>query len=305
MATNIPRRDPIVALAARQQGNVTRAQLLALGLGPAGIACRVRTGRLHREHRGVYSVGRPARTALERASAAVLACGPEALLSHAWALALWALRRGGWPAGVPEVTVPGDRRPKGIRVHRSTSLSRRDARHHHGIRVTSPARTLLDNAERLSERALARAVNDAMRAPHCNENQLAELLTRCPNHRSAHLLTPFVELRGAPTRSELEDAFLAFCERFELPGPLTNTRVGGYEVDAYFPAQRLIIELDGWDFHNDRLTFETDRRRDADALLAGIATVRVTHERMHGQPEREAELLRGILAGRAPGGAGA
>jgi hypothetical protein len=79
----------IKELARRQQGNITRAQLIRLGLGKAAIAYRARTGRLHREHRGVYSVGRPARTALERASAAVLACGRQAALSHESAFTLW------------------------------------------------------------------------------------------------------------------------------------------------------------------------------------------------------------------------
>ncbi|MDQ6745930.1 MAG: endonuclease domain-containing protein [Actinomycetota bacterium] len=278
---------------------MTRAQLLELGLGAEAIKHRVRTGRLHGEHRGVYSIGRPARTALERASAAVLACGPGALLSHESALALWELHLRGWPHRM-EVTVTGDRRHRNIRIHRCTTLSRRDVRRRHGIRVTSPARALLECAPRLEERALTRAVNAALRSPHCQPQDLVELLSRCPNHPGAAALRAFVSLDGGPTRSELEDAFRAFCEQFGLPRPRVNTRVGRYEVDAYFEAARVIVELDGWDFHRDRHAFERDRERDADALAAGIETVRITWGRLHGQPEREAVRLRQILAAREP-----
>src|SRR5581483_6149557 len=103
--------------ALRQQGNVTRAQILALGGNDRAIHHRLRTGRLFpSRYPGVYAVGRPAHTFLERASAAVLACGPGALLSHLSAMALW-----GWHRQRPtsfDVIVPGDRRPKQIAVHR-------------------------------------------------------------------------------------------------------------------------------------------------------------------------------------------
>ncbi|MGI9183782.1 MAG: type IV toxin-antitoxin system AbiEi family antitoxin domain-containing protein [Solirubrobacteraceae bacterium] len=68
----------IIALARRQHGLVTRARLLQIGLGEAAIAWRCRTGRLFRVHLGVYAVGRPMMTPLERAAAAVLAWGPGA-----------------------------------------------------------------------------------------------------------------------------------------------------------------------------------------------------------------------------------
>ena len=72
----------IAAVAAKQNGNITRRQLLALGLDDDAISYRVRIGRLYRVFRGVYAAGRRAVTPHERASAAVLACGPGAALSH-------------------------------------------------------------------------------------------------------------------------------------------------------------------------------------------------------------------------------
>ncbi|MDQ6744692.1 MAG: hypothetical protein M3Z27_01525 [Actinomycetota bacterium] len=290
----------LTRLALRQQGNVTRKQLRALGLGSEAIKYAVATGRLHRGHCGVYSLGRPATSALERSAAAVLACGDRAMLSHSSALALWELRADGWPAGV-EVTVAGNRRQRpGITVHRCVTLSRRDVRHRHGIRVTSPARALLDCTPRLSERALTRSVNDALRTGHLKRQDLVELLARCGNHTGAARLRPFAEQTGTPTRSALEDDFVAFCARFGLPRPEVNVRVGRYEVDAYFEAERLIVELDGWGFHSSRDSFERDRIRDADALVAGVETLRITRGRLRQRPADEAARLRIILARRRP-----
>ena len=296
MTEDLQSHRRVVALAARQHGNVTREQLLDLGLGAAAVTYWVRSGRLHRVHPGVYCLGRPATTALERAAAVLLACGPTAALSHSSALALWAITDR-WPSRL-DVTVTVDRRPAGIRVHLCRTLTPRDIRRRHGIRVTSPARTLLDCAPALSDPGLARAVNDARLANLVQPASLAELLARCPRHPGTLRLRPFAGSETGPTRSELEDAFLTFCQRFDLPRPRVNTRVNGYEVDAYFAAERLIVELDGWAFHRTRNSFERDRERDTEGLAAGLPTVRITHERIMRQAEREALRLREILGQR-------
>ncbi len=284
----------IAAIAARQHGNIAHAQLIALGLTESQIFYRVKMGRIHRVHRGVYAVGRPPKTALERAAAAVLACGSGAALSHRSALALWGL--GHWTRTI-EVTAPGDHRPKGIRVHRARGLTPRDLRTHQGIRVTSPARTLLDCAPRLTDRALSRAANDARRSPQARLriHHLADVIERFPYHPGAAYLKPLLRVKGGPTHSEWEDAFPAFCERHGLPEPVMSTRVAGHLVDALFPSVRVIVELDGWDFHSDRDAFESDRDRDADTLAAGYHTVRITWQRMHERPMREAERLHQII----------
>lgn len=282
----------IVALAARQQNNVTREQLLALGLGAKAIDYRTRTGRYFRVHERVYSLGHPPQTPHQKAMAAVLACGPGAALSHGSAMALWGFWKR-WPASF-DVTVVRDRRPKGITVHLSRTLDRRDVTTHFGIRATTPARTLADRAAQLSDATLARAVNDALLSPYLTRSQLAEFLARHPNKR----LEPFVETTDGPTRSQFEDAFLAFCERHGLPRPKVNTIVAGREVDAYFEVERLIVELDGWDFHSSRLSFEDDRARDANALVLGVPTLRITWDRMTETPAQEAHRLKTILEAR-------
>ncbi|HWE08091.1 MAG TPA: type IV toxin-antitoxin system AbiEi family antitoxin domain-containing protein [Solirubrobacteraceae bacterium] len=279
-------------LARRQHGNVAYEDLVACGLTRHGIDVRVKRGQLHRVHRGVYAVGRPPNTPLERASAAVLACGHGAALSHLGALALWGFTKQ-WPASF-DVVATGDRRPHGITTHRYTNLLRRDLRVHWGIRATSPARTLLDCAPLLEEpRLRARTVNDALHGPFVSQSQLADVRHRFPTHPGAKLLGPF--LTGNPTRSPLEDDFEAFCEHHNLPRPQVNVRVAGHTVDALFRDHHLIVELDSWEFHNDREAFETDRGRDGDTLRAGYRTRRITWDRLHHHPEAEAALLRDLL----------
>jgi hypothetical protein len=286
----------IAAIAIRQQINVTRAQLLSLGLDRNAITYRLRVGRLYLAFAGVYSVGRPLLTPLERAAAAVLACGDGAVLSHIAALALWGFIRD-WPERL-HVTTSANRRPAGITVHRSTTLTRRDKRRHHGIPVTSPARSLLDAAPHLPPQKLRRAVNDALHSPFLNRSHLAEVCLRYPRHPGVKFLAEFVDTADGPTRSTWEDTFVPFCERFGLPRPLINTKVLGYEADAYFEAERLIVELDSWEFHRDRAAFERDRNRDADMLTAQIATVRITWTRISHTPVAEANRLEKILARR-------
>jgi very-short-patch-repair endonuclease len=286
----------IAAIAVRQHGYITREQLLALGLGRADIAYRLRVGRLHRVYAGLYAVGVIPTLPTPRAAAAVLACGAGAALSHLSALCLW-----GWhkPWDVPfEVTASSDHRRAGIRVHRSTALARQDVRMHLGIRVTSPARTVLDMAPRLSDPALRRVVREARISRYMRDEALTDVVARFSRHPGAARLKPFIAAPRGPTRSEFEDRFLAFCEDHGLPRPRTNVRIAGHLVDAVFDAERVIVELDGYEFHGDRDSFETDRDRDADTLATGHATVRITWMRMTKRPRREAARLLAILENR-------
>jgi hypothetical protein len=282
-------------VALRQQGSVTYEQLLECGVTARMIAQRYQAGRLYRVHLGVYSVGRPPQTPIEKASAAVLACGPRAALSHLGALALWGFANR-WPTSFDAI-VQSDRRPAGIATHQYSKLTKADFRTHFGVRTTSPARTLLDSAPRLNDKQRTRTINDALRTPFLTEEQLTDVCTRFPHHPGARLIATVVH--GDRTRSPLEDDFPAFCRRYGLPQPIINTKVAGHEVDALFERQKLIVELDGWEFHKDRQAFESDRNRDADTLQAGYATIRITRERIDHRPAAEAARLKTILDSRS------
>jgi very-short-patch-repair endonuclease len=287
----------IAAVAARQHGYVNRTQLLAIGLGPAAIKHRVARGWLIPVHEGVYAVGHVNRMPVARAAAAVLACGERAALSHGSAASLWGFDKY-WHLPY-EVTVPGShRRRPGIKVHRSRTLARRDVTKQFGIRATSPARTVLDRAPHLNDKRLTRMVNDALRSPYLHVPDLADVLDRNPTHPGTKRLRRFAQTARTPTRSPLEDDFLAFARRRGLPVPLINTDVLGYEVDVLFPAERVIVEIDSWEFHHLKSNFESDRDRDADMLAADYVTIGITHERLTQRPGPEARRLHTILEAR-------
>jgi hypothetical protein len=283
----------IAILAGRQHGYVSRPQLLKLGLTSKAIRWRVQTGWLIPVYAGLYAVGYVQRTPVARACAAVLACGEKAALSHRSAASLWGFSKH-WDAPF-EVTAPSMRKHAGIKVHRSRTLARRDITRQLGIRVTSPARTVLDNAPRLAGKRLSRFVNGALRTPYLHLADLADVLNRNRNHSGTKRILPYVR---KPTNSPLEDDFVEFAKRYGLPEPTTNTYLLGYEIDVFYPREQVIVEVDGYEFHSDRDSFERDRKRDAVMLAAGVVTVRLTKDRMEQEPQEEAGRLLAILAGR-------
>jgi hypothetical protein len=198
------------------------------------------------------------------------------------------------------VTVVGDRRTKGIRVHRSTTLRRHDVTRQLGIRVTTPARTIFDISPRQTDKAFKRTVNNALHSPWMTEGHLVDAVALHPNLSGARRAAKLIGLPGTSTRSGWEDDFPAFCRRYGLPTPVMGAPLHGYIVDALFVAERVIVELDSKEFHLDAIAFETDRERDAEMLLHGFVTVRATWERIHEQPGREALRLGAILAAHAP-----
>jgi hypothetical protein len=287
----------LAAVAARQHGNVTRSQLNGLGATNNAITHRVKAGRLFLVFRSVYAVGHFPQTPLERASAAVLACGPTAALSHGSAMVHWGFWKR-WETPF-EVTVTAHRRPQGVKVHLSATLTRRDTVSHYGIRTTTPARTMFDIASRLDDEQLARTYANVLISKKLHESQLIELMRRQnPRHPTIGRFIPLIKNSSpaGPTRSDWERALPAFCRAYDLPIPVMPAKIGRHTVDAYYPHEGLILELDGWDFHQSRYSFETDRDRDADSLLLGHPTVRLTWDRMHYRAAREAARLHGILA---------
>jgi hypothetical protein len=283
----------IAAVAAKQNGNITRIQLFDLGLDKHDIGYRVKVGRLFRVFRGVYSVGRRPITVQEWAGAAVLACGSGAALSHDSAMVLWGYWRH-WETPI-HVSVVADRRTRGIRVHRSVTLHRRDLTTQLGIRVTTPARTALDMSPRWNDKQLKRSVNTMLNSRWANKDQFTETVACHPNAPGAKRIAELLGLPGTPTRSGWEDDFPAFCRAHGLPTPIMGQPLHGYIVDALFPAHRVIVELDSKEFHMGAIPFEGDRDRDADMLAHGYVTVRITWERIHERPQREARRLRTIL----------
>jgi hypothetical protein len=283
--------DVQIAQRANRWGHIHHRQLAALGLTRSTIADRCATGKLIREHHGVYSVGHSQTTPAARADAAVMACGERTVLSHDSAAALYKLRK--WPR-LPEISSPLRRRRPGVRAHQTTTLTRGDVTYRQGIRVTTVARTIADIAPRLSDVELTRAIHEARRNRDLSDHGLARLYALCP--RSARVF----DSEEAPSRSIFQHTFRAFLELRDFPIPEFEACWHGFEVDAYYEDHALIIELDGYRDHHLPDRFEADRERDELAIALRHATLRITWKRLTRKPNQLDRNLRAILAARAP-----
>jgi very-short-patch-repair endonuclease/predicted transcriptional regulator of viral defense system len=266
----------VAHLAEEQWGVLSLDELRMCGLTRKEVAGRVVSGRLHSLHRGVYAVGH-ANIPLEgRFLAAVKACGPTAVLSHFSAAVLYDLFR--WDDRYPEVTTKTDRTHRGIRVHRSSVLEVQDVTRHKGIPTTTPARTLVDLAATLDYRPLRRAVRQAHTL--VTTRQLLDTLARLGPRRGVTKLARILAAGPAPTRSELEDAVLDLIRTGGLKHPDVNVplTIEGRRVipDFRWPEQRLVIEADGAEWHDNRLAREDDAERQALLEAHGERVLRVT-----------------------------
>jgi predicted transcriptional regulator of viral defense system len=284
-------------VAERQHGVIGREQLIALGFSRHVLRRWIDAGWVRGLHRGVYAVGHKRLTARGRWMAAVLACGADALLSHREAATLWALLPIG--SGPINVTVPGRgvRRRPGLRVHETLALPPTERRVRDAIPVTSVARTLLDVAE-TEPRRLTRAWDEAERQGLLDVREVEIACERGFGRRGLKHVKPLLAERTrvvADTRRELEARFFDLCRAYGLPLPSCNVLVEGFLVDALWPHQGVIVELDSWEFHHDRRAFERDRERDAVLQVAGYRVIRITWRRLHDDPAGVAALIRRLL----------
>jgi very-short-patch-repair endonuclease len=269
LGRNAPSDRATVALAARQHGIVTTAQLAGAGIGRRAIARRVERGWLIPRFRGVYQVG-PMTVRYAPEMAAVLACGDGAALSHQSAAAIWGF---GNRDDVVHVSVTRDVRSRnGLRVHRTLSLN---AVVQNGLPLTTPFRTLTDLARVLNPAELDRAKEQA---------------------HVLGLVIPDDTDEPEFTRSEAEERLRQLCKAAQLPMPRTNARVAGWEVDAYWPEHKLIVEVDGYRYHRTRRRFESDRRKDAALTVAGYRVIRITWRRLRDEPLSVSAQLGALLS---------
>jgi very-short-patch-repair endonuclease len=243
-------------------------------------------------HRGVYTIGHRLLSQDGRRMAAVLACGPNAVLSHRAAAALWGMRAGVWV----EVVVPSGRRAKdGIQVHRA-ALPEDERTTHRGIPTTTVPRTLLDLSAVVKRHELRSALRRAEQLRLGDPLSLHDLIARYrrrPGLATIRALLDEASIGARIIRSELEERFQEFLIRSGLPLPQTNAVVEGYEVDCVWSDQRLIVELDGHASHSPAHAFELDRARDRRLEAAGWRVIRITWRQLEQEPELvEADLRR-------------
>jgi len=288
-------------LAGRQHGVVGKAQVETLGLSADAIKRRLRSGRLHPLDRGVYAVGHIALTQHSRWMAAVLACGPGAVLSHWSAAELWRLReRSG---GAIHVTSPSKTRSRGAIRRHCAHLPADEVTIHEGIPVTTVPRTILDLATVVKPPVVESALRQSEYLRRYDSLSLWDLLERYPGHRGNRAIRwalGRLEESSGHTQGRFEDRFLAFLARHSLPRPHFNVwlTVGThrYRADCLWPRQRQIVELDSWQAHGTRSAFRNDKARDRRLAVAGYRTTRIAWSQLDDEPEEIAADLRTLLA---------
>jgi predicted transcriptional regulator of viral defense system len=278
-------------------------QLRRIGLSASAVRSRVEEGSLLRLHEGVYAVGHAPLTREGWYMAAVLACGPDAVLSHRSAADLLGIREN--RRARIDVTAPGrrGRSPRGIDAHRDGSLATADRTEVDGIPCTSVARTLLDFAGVESLWELRKAVGEAEVKRILDKPVARRLIKRSRGRRGVarfRMVLDEIHPETRRTRSYLERLFLEMCARAELPRPEVNVplRVGKdrFKPDFLWRDSGLIFEADSRQFHDTDMKFLDDRRREQRLQLAGWHVSHCTWWEVEHEPRRLAETVRALLA---------
>jgi very-short-patch-repair endonuclease len=295
-----PRSGAIWALARRQHWVVTRAQLMELGLGSKAIRHRLWIGRLHPVMRGVYAVGRAEIDSRGRWMAAILACGPHALLSHHSAAALLRIRKE--RPGPVDVVIPDHvvRSRPGIRVHRQAGLGSPSSWSERWpasetvdrIPVTGPVPTLVDLAMCLPPAELEAAVNEASQRDLIDPESLREALDAIPPRPGVARLRRLLDRHTfVLTETRLEQLFLPIARTVGLSLPQTQVWLGGYRVDFYWPDLGLVVEADSLRYHRTPAKQAADNRRDQAHIAAGRMPLHFTHWQVRYEPDHVSRML--------------
>jgi very-short-patch-repair endonuclease len=290
----------IAAIAEGQYGVVARGQLVELGLEPGAIGRRLRAGRLHRLHWGVYAVGHKVLSREGRWMAAVLACGPHAVLSHRSAAAHWGLRDHRGPI---DVAAPSKTKSRGtIRRHHAV-VPADEVTVERGIPVTTVPRTIFDLAAVSSAGVAESALRESEYLQLHDRLSLPDLLARYPRRRGSPAVRECLARRAEASgrlRSRLEEDFLPFLRRHRVQLPQLNAWIPlqprGCEVDCLWAEARQIVELDGYEGHGTRGAFREDRARDRRLRVAGYGVTRIAWAQLEDEPGEVAADLRALLA---------
>jgi very-short-patch-repair endonuclease len=224
---------------------------------------------------------------------------PGSVLSHESAGAAWgfhAQRR-----AIESVTRPGSGGPVRhgrVLVFRSSVLDV-DVTALRGIRITAVPRTLLDLAPRLSDRALARAIREAIRLQLTSIEELGVRSRADARRGSRRLGETIARYSGLPLHRARSGAEIRGLEILRDAGftlPRLNVRIAGEEADLSWPGQRLIVEIDGGPFHLDA---GEDERKERRWTAAGWTVVRIPADVIHDQPQQLIELAHGSNVARA------
>jgi very-short-patch-repair endonuclease len=288
-------------LARSQYGVVGRIQLLDAGWTKDEINWRIRTGRLHRLHAGVYAVGHQVIPREGRWMAAVLTSGSDAVLSHHSAAALWMIR----PNSRERIDVTvGHRSHSSPLILRHISQVPKDEQTiEEGIPVTTVPRTIFDLAATEPVDVVENLLREAEHLELRDRLSLRDLIERYPGRRGIRkvqaALERLEEEPGGRKHSKLEERFAPFLRKHHLPLPRFNDWIllgdKRFKVDCHWPGTGQIVELDGWQGHKTRTAFREDRARDRQLKVAGYSVTHITWNQLDDEPGAVAADLRTLL----------
>jgi hypothetical protein len=217
------------------------------------------------------------------------------VLSGRAAAHLWEILKGQAP--MPEVTARTERRVKGILTRRCRHTDPRDVTTCLGIPITTVARTIVDVAADLTPEALARVCHEAGVRYRTTPAQVEAVLRRRPNSPGAPKLRKVIHGDVNVALSKLESGFLRLLRQLGLPLPITNKVASARRVDCRWSQYELTVELDSYQFHNSRHSWEQDRRREREAYARGDRHLRrYTWADVFEDPRLMLKELRGLLA---------
>jgi hypothetical protein len=271
----------IAELGQRQHGVVGRHQLLNAGISVGEIRWRLASGRLHPVFAGANAVGVPATSIAAIRVAALLSTAPsfisnrDAAEEHRLVIAI---------PGPVHVTVAHGRRLRreGIVIHRTRRLHRDERVTRGPLRLTSAARTLVDIAGGMTPARLTATFDEGLRIGAFTAGRVEAACMRSRGRPGTGVLLALARAAHLPferTRSRGEARFLRFCADHELPIPLVNVPLRGYEVDFLWPSARLVVEVDS-DYHDSPRARESDARRDARLRAERYVVIRVREDEM-------------------------
>jgi very-short-patch-repair endonuclease len=275
----------VSALAAKQFGVVSLAQLLALGLTYGEIRGLVAQGFLHRLFRGVFAVGHRNINKWGWLMAASLATPDDSFLTHRTSAATRGLRAINTHA-IDVTIVSGKARSRDrLIIHRTSQPPHEeDITTRNGIRISSLPRMLIELAPTESPAELERLITASARKQLLNIGAVERALERHAGRPGVGILkAAFRRYRPGPDRkSGLERTFDRALDRNpDIPKPQKNVLVDDWELDNYWPQFGLDVELDGRPYHLAVRDIEKDKYRDTKLFVRhGIVTLRFTDFRI-------------------------
>jgi len=288
-------------------GVISRAEALALGMTPATITRRVRSGHFRVGGKGIYVL--PGILESERALLRAATVALDAVVSHESAARVHSVE--GLDPRRVTVTVPVRRsnRFNGVIVHQLTDLTEEETTSVDGLPVTDPGRTVIDLAAVLPPRLLAEVLDQTVRMKLATYELVADRLEAKARRGKPGVVILRSILEGRlggvyVSESTLETRLLRLLDQGGLPRPDPQYRpdwlrhING-RVDLAYVAEEVIVEGDSQRWHGSPDAFQLDRRRDNLAQLAGWLILRFTWEDITQRPSYVVATVRQALSMRS------